>query len=111
MSSVDWDLWLNMPTVKLWQACALSLDIDPDKMTHGDKKKDYFHKRLRLLTEQVFFTDYRHIASISRENIDSKIYLESFAEWALDIKWDIPKELKALVTVKKKIEDKSNENS
>ena len=111
MSSVDWDLWLNMPTVKLWQACALSLDIDPDKMTHGDKEKDYFHKRLRLLTEQVFFTDYLHIASISRENIDSKIYLESFAEWALDIKWDIPKELKALVTVKKKIEDKSNENS
>jgi hypothetical protein len=102
MSGVDWDLWLKMPTVTIGQACALSLNIDPDKMTHGDKEKDDFQKRLKLLTEIVFFMSNIRIASTNSENIDSEIYLESFVEWALDIKWDIPKELKILVTAKEK---------
>jgi len=109
MSDVDWDLWLKVPTVTIGQACALSLDIDPDKMTHGDKEKDNFQERLKLLIEIVFFMNNIRVSSTNSENIDSEIYLESFVEWALDIKWDIPKELKTVVTAKEKIEDKPNE--
>lgn len=29
----DWSLWLALPKVKVWQAVALSLDLDPDAMT------------------------------------------------------------------------------
>ena len=72
MSDIDWDFWLNMPTVRIWQACALSLNIDPEKMKqHPDgymtpegflfkdesfktnKEKDEFNKRLRLLSSHV----------------------------------------------------------
>ena len=102
MSGVDWDLWLEMPTVTIGQACALSLNIDPDKMTHGDKEKNDFQKRLKLLIEIVFFMSNIRVSSTNSENIDSEIYLESFVEWALDIKWDIPKELKILVTAKER---------
>ena len=98
MSNIDWDLWLKKPTVTIGQACALSLGIDPDKMTHGDKEKDDFQSRLQLLIEIVFFMGNIRVASTNSENIDSEIYLDSFAEWALNIvHWDTPNELESLI--------------
>jgi hypothetical protein len=38
ISSIDWDFWRTMPEVKVWQAIALSLGIDPDRM---DQSRDY----------------------------------------------------------------------
>ena len=32
MKKPDWDFWRYIPHVKTWQACALSLDIDPDAL-------------------------------------------------------------------------------
>ena len=32
MSQVDWPFWKAMRTVKLWEACALIIDLDPDKL-------------------------------------------------------------------------------
>jgi hypothetical protein len=29
----DWSFWQDMPEVKLWQACALSLNLDPDSIS------------------------------------------------------------------------------
>ena len=128
---VNWNFWLNMPTVKIWQACALSLDIDPDKMTGSMecdgwqfypssfrtiKEKDDFDKRCRLLTkiafnnENIRSTEGIRVLSINHRDIDSEIYLGGFPEWALSIKWDIPKELKTPVTTKEKIKDKPNKD-
>ena len=99
MSNIDWDFWLKKPTVTIGQACALSLGIDPDKMTHRDKERDDFQGRLKLLIEIVFFMGNIRVASTNSENIDSEIYLDSFAEWALNIvHWDTPNELKTLVS-------------
>ena len=28
----DWSEWLNVPRVTVWQACALSVDIEPHSM-------------------------------------------------------------------------------
>jgi hypothetical protein len=30
--SIDWHFWCNMQTVKLWQACALTVGLDPDRL-------------------------------------------------------------------------------
>lgn len=38
-STVDWDFWFALPLARLWQAVALSLDIDPDRM---DQSRDYW---------------------------------------------------------------------
>jgi hypothetical protein len=74
-TTTDWEFWLAMPEVKLWQAVALSLGIDPDRI---DQSRDYwrdgpderdvananlraeFRKRLSLLvdsrTNPLYFT-------------------------------------------------------
>ena len=68
MSKVDWDHWLNMPSVTLWEAVSLSMDIEPDKMPtyHMDgltysssafqnkEEQDEFHKRCRQLVNNAF---------------------------------------------------------
>jgi hypothetical protein len=108
-TKVDWDHWLNFPTVKLWQAVALSMNLAPEDepwfgvlidpvagklIGDGDK----YAKRTALLTAIVLETDAIRIAAISGRNSDSKIYLDSFVDWALNkADWDIPKELATLV--------------
>ena len=32
-NEIDWSYWLHMPFVTVWQACALSLQIDPNSMS------------------------------------------------------------------------------
>ena len=111
-TKVDWDHWLNFPTVKLWQAVALSMNLAPEDepwfgvlidpvagklIGDGDK----YAKRTALLTAIVLETDAIRIAAISGRNSDSKIYLDSFVDWALNTAdWDIPKELATLVDPK-----------
>jgi hypothetical protein len=92
----DWSFWPYMSPVQLWQACALSLDIDPDKMKAepnswkagpgsdhaplftltsfpSNAVADGFNKRLRLAMAN-FGGDGRQAISLS-----------DFAEWALSI--------------------------
>ena len=111
-SRVDWDHWLNIPTVTLWQAVALSMDIDPDdeqriniregglnKLITSPDKDIKYRKRLKLLIAHVYDTNHLHVRN--REKIkyaNSVIYLNSFADFALIIDWDIPKELTLLRT-------------
>ena len=108
-TKVDWDHWLKFPSVKLWQAAALSMNLAPEDepwvgvlidpvagklIGDGDK----YAKRTALLTAIVLETDAIRIAAISGRNSDSKIYLDSFVDWALNkADWDIPKELATLV--------------
>ena len=108
-TKVDWDHWLKFPSVKLWQAAALSMNLAPEDepwvgvlidpvagklIGDGDK----YAKRTALLTAIVLETDAIRIAAISGRNSDSKIYLDSFVDWALNkANWDIPEELKSLV--------------
>ena len=131
MSNVDWNHWLNMPTVTIGQAVALSLGRDPDKMSQTrtcdgwvylkssfktKEEMDEFYKRCRLLINNAFSD--KNICSpecllvgISQsQNHTAKIHLEFFPEWALSVNWDIPKELKSLEPTKKEVGVEPNEN-
>jgi hypothetical protein len=33
--NVNWEKWRHIPEVRLWEAIALSLNIDPDKVNHN----------------------------------------------------------------------------
>lgn len=113
---VDWDFWQNMPHAMAWQACALSLNIDPDSMKHSGSGwmagpgrgpffepssfpskdvADQFDKRLRLLSARI--TKF-HLHSINQARSRCEIYLSEFAAWAVsEMKWDgLPPELVAL---------------
>jgi len=106
-TAVDWEHWLRMPTVTLWDAVVLSMDVAPEdenwiltlvdgKVVNEEGRK--FKRRLDLLTSHFFDNDNLKISYTSANNSKSKIYLDSFVEWALNTAhWDIPKELGILV--------------
>ena len=83
LSPIDWTLWGNMYDVELWQAAALSLNINPDTITdparfnHGEYKN-----RLRLLVNWL--------APQKRVML-----CELAGKWSKVLKWQIPPELAA----------------
>lgn len=106
--SMDWSFWLAMPTVEVWQACALSLAIDPDTLPMDQYARAYegvglpvlgtncfsapeladkFNKRLRLLTATLSAGEgtFRRPRDIGRAPSQRKIYLPDFATWAASI--------------------------
>ena len=102
----DWTLWLNLPKLKVWQAVALSLDIDPDSMKPsphgwmsgpdgalsfipasfaGDAQATEFDKRRRIAAAQL----------AGRENADrAEVALRPFLDLAAGLGWPIPDALR-----------------
>ncbi len=102
----DWKFWRDMPQVDLWQACALSLNLDPDSLTFSndgmggasyikmqsfpnEEAWEKFNKRLRLLEAKM------------RES--RVVPLADFVKWALSLStpWDMPPELENVASVVK----------
>jgi len=117
-NKIDWDFWLNMPTVTIGQAVALSLGKDPDKMSQTrtcdgwkylddsfktEEEENKFYKRCRLLINNAFSdknirsTECLLVGINQSQDHTAKIHLEYFPEWTISVNWDIPKELKSLV--------------
>lgn len=120
MSKPDWEFWLNIRAVKVWQACLLSLDIDPDNMKGSptgwmaglsgppifvdssfpsQAVKDTYRKRLTILASHIGDkTHFRLHSIIMGEPTRCEIYLRDFAKWVVHVMhWkDIPSELAAL---------------
>jgi hypothetical protein len=119
VSKPDWRFWSKIKAVKVWQAVALSLGIDPDGMNHNpnawmagpggdpifesrsfpsDATKIEYDKRLRLLKPEIANTDCFYLFRIvqgSRANCE--IYLRDFVKWALAIDLGVmPPELVAM---------------
>ena len=110
ISTPDWGFWQDMPKVELWQACALSLNLNPDSISpHYDgmgmmgsglpsfryenfpsaETWEEFEKRLRLAE-----------ANIHPQNAfcPNPISLSDFVRFVLNLSnpWDMPPELVVL---------------
>lgn len=115
----DWDFWLHMPEVRLWQAVALSMNIDPDLLKghpqawmggpgagpifkensfSSQAQKDTFGKCLRLLVANLSVKNGFSPGTLSMDNPHNHgVRLSEFAAWAPTVGWnDIPPELAAL---------------
>ena len=104
----DWTLWRIIPRVRVWQACLLSLNIDPDfgdatsndwdrvfymnrfgSLEMGDTLDSNFATRLRQLSanlgDKEFFTQYNR----GSEDIRMRpVALSEFVTWAVSrAKW------------------------
>lgn len=115
---IDWSFWQHMPAL-LWQACALSLNINPDNIKHHPQSwmngpgrapiftedsfpsvavKTTFDRRLRLLGEHYqsqIFTDIDN--SNAGDSHFAKVTIQNFAKWGLDVNFkDMPPELIAM---------------
>ena len=114
----DWDFWLNMPEVKLWQAVALSMNIDPDSLKHSgtawmagpgkwsiftndsfssSEQQIIFDKRLRLLVANKSVKNGFSPGTLSMDDpAYHSVRQSEFSPWAQSIGWDIPAELAAM---------------
>jgi len=118
----DWGFWRNIPEVELWQACALAVDLDPDKVMFsrngwmagegdhgpfiesdsfgGTEQATAFHKRLRLLKTNLSNREQFSAGKLSMSASHKHgVKLSEFASWAARIGLDVPAELAALARV------------
>jgi len=98
----NWHEWLNIPTVSVEEAVALSCDIDPNKVERTARPIG----RASILESEGFMTRLR----MALRNLEPGGALEGwrrtgrgrlheFASWAGKHGWSMPKELAALVVV------------
>jgi hypothetical protein len=113
----DWTFWLSMPEVKRWEACALSLSLDPlslrtiadgwmvgsgdgpffetDSFPTGSIQRE-FEKRLRLVNALATRGEFTKGIETAATPGNSGIVLCEFAVWADSIPLALPIELKEL---------------
>ena len=120
LPDIDWRYWRHIPEVKQWEACALSLNINPDNIKHSPQgwmagpgsgpvflavsfpSMDVqleFDKRVRLLGASLFksphFTAVNNLVRGGRHL--ATVNLREFAAWALHVEFDdMPPELVAM---------------
>lgn len=124
LPAIDWRYWRHMPEVKQWEACALSLNINPDNMKHHPQAwmagpgsgpiftdtsfpskavQIEFHKRVRLLDASLFssgyFTAVNNLVRGGRHL--ATVNVREFAAWGLHVEFDdMPPELVAMTETK-----------
>ena len=94
-----------MPDVVLWEAVALSLDIDPDYLQARNNKIDRHRQAIQYDDEKEFNDKFKIAERNEGKNKALRptefipgthrigISLAEFAAWALSINWEIPMEL------------------
>ena len=107
----NWTKWKLIPKAKVWQVVALSLDLDPDKVTRG--KEDWmaggafvnhegkdFQYRFDVIIANCSYTkdDLLYIGLGGQHTGYGDLNIPKFAQWALSVNLDIPPELEALAT-------------
>ncbi|TAL70975.1 MAG: hypothetical protein EPN79_05340 [Burkholderiaceae bacterium] len=105
VNAIDWDHWRFMAGVKLSEACALSLDIDPESLKtiweYGmtrpayrresfpdDNSQREFNKRLRVLES--------HQRELKKNNISDVVLLPKVAVLGTSFGWEMPSEMGAM---------------
>lgn len=115
---IDWHYWKCRQEVELWEACLLSLNINPDRMQRDpngwmagprggphfmsesfpkfDDEENY-RKRLILLKDYLSNREHFSAGKINMNNPNlCGVRLSEFAAWALFIEYQIPDELAAI---------------
>lgn len=104
LRSPKWAKWQIIPEVRVWEAVALSLDIDPGLVrisssswmvgTHIFEEKEVFADRIEMIARTVDRTGGLRVVSKSgSEAQDYQILLGEVANWAASVGWQIPAEL------------------
>ncbi|NBQ54468.1 MAG: hypothetical protein EBU49_12955, partial [Proteobacteria bacterium] len=112
MKKPDWSEWSLMPKVEVWQAVALSMDLEahdlhmdvhtpllgfgsffkPNSFPSSAKERE-FEKRLRILEANLEDSAKFPNVVINRELRLSIVALPEFSAWAVSVGWEIPEEL------------------
>jgi len=114
----NWREWKYTPQVQVWEACALSLDIEPDSIKknpiswqtgpyadqlfeaesfQSENEKKEFKRRQRMLLNNLNSKENSlwFNPNPNRPNL-GQVSLSEFAAWCSFVEWAIPKELTEL---------------
>jgi hypothetical protein len=97
--SPNWAKWKHIPDLMLWQAVALSLNVDPDKADRGHSWRaegQEFKNRLEVLQAQVRNSRIKVSTLSISDPEEHRVPAADLSTWALSIGWKIPAELKKL---------------
>lgn len=82
----DWELWAFIPQCELWQAVALSLDLEPPKYSHEVRGwPSEYERRLKIATAHIECKNLAH-NKFGCENVN----LTVFCAWAQSLGWSLP---------------------
>ncbi len=100
---VDWQVWQHIPEAKLWEAVALSQNVEPRSIKINPhswmgsrlifEEPKQFTDRLLVAERNLTSGQLRALSIIMGRPTQCTISLSQFATWALSIGWDIPPEL------------------
>jgi len=128
----NWMEWKYTPQVRVWQACALSLDIEPnsikrtkdswltgpgidqlfeDESFQSENEKKEFKSRQKILLNNLNSKENPlwFSPNPNRPNL-GEISLPEFAAWCSCVEWSIPKELTTLAKKPNIQDEKSTPN-
>jgi len=114
----NWKEWKCTPLVRVWQACALSLDVEPysinvyplswqtgpyadqlfeDESFQSENEKKEFKSRQRILLNNLNSKENSlwFSPNPNRPNL-GEVSLSEFAAWCSSVEWPIPQELETL---------------
>jgi hypothetical protein len=105
----NWRIWKHIPEVKTYEAVALSLNIDPDKIRHSPHswmaderlfdEGEEFQERLFVVERNLEMAGVINLTDVQYRDEDPIIRLRKFAAWAVTIGWELPKELSEFAAV------------
>jgi len=100
--SPPWTIWKNISQLKVFEAVALSLNIDPRKLrrnSHGWMAGKRLFNEGQEFNDRLFTVE-RNLAEISVNSVavgyegqEPLVPLDGFVRWALRIGWSLPAEL------------------
>lgn len=107
---INWDIWLHVPTVRLWEGVALSLNIEPSRvLMYGIgsnealaaghpvfREEEEFKDRLFVATRNLDVAPELKLISENKHPEYSEVSLSGFAAWARSVKWKVPIKLTQL---------------
>ncbi len=103
----DWGVWIHVPEATVWEAVALSLNIEPMSIARGRSWREYvtrndsdgaFTKRLLVATRNLGAEKILRPISYDQGLGNYSIDLGVFANWAIGIKWDVPGQFAEIAT-------------
>lgn len=110
----DWEFWLAMPKIKLWQACALSLNLEPDSIApeNDGMVGEYFFTQRKFPNLEIWNKFCKRVRLLEAHEQNQYGYpsltieLIDFVKRAMNFlhPWDMPEELVALA---KQLEEKN----
>ncbi len=102
-TNVEWGVWSNIPDVKLWEAVALSLNLDPRCVkvnrnswmvgTSVIDESPEFSARLLVAERNLTSQKLRPRAFIISQPRQCDVSLHEFSVWAISVGWNLPPEL------------------